>query len=309
MELNPQRVRSAEFKTAKRGLDPEEVRRFLGEVADQLELAQNQSTAMEARARAAVARLQELSDGASTQAAAASSDDVATASAEQAETISRTLLLAQRTADTTIAEAQAERQRLIQAATDEAAATLDSTREMSARLMDEAREEARRLGESERMAVASEVDSLKARRDFLESDVAHLEQFLAAERARLRAAADAMIELTERATDGLGEVRRPLLSAADDDDDEVDVVADDEAEAAFDPLGAAEADDAGAIGGDEGALVVEAEPFVGEFAIDDGAEPVSPDPTPTSFAAGHDTGGHDRPEPEGEIRFSFDDRR
>ena len=34
MDLNPQRVRQADFKTVKRGLDPEEVRRFLGEVAD-----------------------------------------------------------------------------------------------------------------------------------------------------------------------------------------------------------------------------------------------------------------------------------
>lgn len=217
MDLNPQRVRQADFKTVKRGLDPDEVRRFLQQVADELENAQNQSTAMEARARAAVARLQELSDGAESQAAATAAEDSTVASAEQADTISRTLLLAQRTADTTIAQAEAEGDRLLNAATEEAAATLDSTREMAAQLMEEARDEARKVGESERAAVASEVSSLKARRDFLESDVDHLEQFLITQRERLREAAGAMVELTERVPGGLGEVRRPLLSASDDE--------------------------------------------------------------------------------------------
>ncbi|WP_148288648.1 DivIVA domain-containing protein, partial [Ilumatobacter nonamiensis] len=56
MDISPHQVRTAEFKSAKRGLDPDEVRQFLDDVASELERAQNQSTAMEARARAAVAR-------------------------------------------------------------------------------------------------------------------------------------------------------------------------------------------------------------------------------------------------------------
>ena len=80
MEINPQRVRSAEFKTVRKGVDPEEVRVFLADVADELERAQNQSTAMEARARAAVARLPELNESGATAAPAASLD------AEEAET-------------------------------------------------------------------------------------------------------------------------------------------------------------------------------------------------------------------------------
>ena len=50
MEMSPQRVRSAEFKTVRKGADPDEVKVFLNDVADELERAQNQSTAMEARA-------------------------------------------------------------------------------------------------------------------------------------------------------------------------------------------------------------------------------------------------------------------
>jgi DivIVA domain-containing protein len=212
MEMSPQRVRSAEFKTARKGADLDEVRRFLNDVADELERAQNQSTAMEARARAAVARLQEVSDGQTAAAEPASrADEQVTVPADQSDTISRTLVLAQRTADSLIAEARTEANKVVSTANEEAAATRDSTREMAAAMLDEAREEARRAGESERLMAASEVDALKARRDFLESDVDHLEQFLVAQRARVRDAATELIEITDRVPAGLGDVRRPLL--------------------------------------------------------------------------------------------------
>jgi len=212
MEMSPQRVRSAEFKTVRKGADPDEVKVFLGDVADELERAQNQATAMEARARAAVARLQEVSQP------SVSTPVVAVdASVDESETISRTLLLAQRTADTTVAEARSEASRIVGSANDEAATTLDSTREMAAQLLAEAGVEARRVGESERNEIASDVEALKARRDFLESDVEQLELFLTEQRNRLREAATSLIDITERIPGGLGEARAPLLSASDDE--------------------------------------------------------------------------------------------
>ncbi len=221
MEMSPQRVRSAEFKTARKGADLDEVRSFLNDVADELERAQNQSTAMEARARAAVARLQEMSEGQAadvpTATAPVAAPESVSVPADQSDAISRTLLLAQRTADSLIAEAKAEASRVVATANNEAATTLDSTREMAATMLDEAREEARRVGEAERLAVAGEVDSLKARRDFLESDVDHLQQFLVAQRSRIRDAAAELMEVTDRVPAGLGDSRRPLLSASDDD--------------------------------------------------------------------------------------------
>ena len=207
MEMSPQRVRSAEFKTVRKGADPDEVRVFLNDVADELERAQNQSSAMEARARAAVARLQEV-----TEAREAAPAEVP---AEESETITRTLLLAQRTADTTVAEARGEAARIVAAANNEAATTLDSTREMAAQLIDEARTEARRAGDAERLSITSEVESLKARRDFLESDVEQLELFIAEQRSRVREAATALVDITERVPGGLGATRAPLLSAAE----------------------------------------------------------------------------------------------
>ena len=132
------------------------------------------------------------------------------------ETISRTLLLAQRTADSTVSEAKTEADRIVTAAHEEAATTIDSTREMSARLLEEARTEARAVSEVELKAAQSEVESLLARRDFLESDVDQLEQFLVDQRDRLRQAASSLLDISERVPGGLGDVRRPLLSASDD---------------------------------------------------------------------------------------------
>ncbi len=208
MEMSPQQVRNASFKSAKRGFDPDEVQAFLRDVAESLEAAQNQSTAMEARARAAVARLQEVSTARESPAEPVSAGD--------AETISRTLLLAQRTADATVSEAKSEADRIVTAAHQEAASTIDSTRDMSSRLLEEARTEARQVSEVELRAVQAEVEALVARRDFLESDVDQLEHFLVDQRDRLRQAASALLDVSERVPGGLGEVRRPLLSASDD---------------------------------------------------------------------------------------------
>ena len=89
---------------------------------------------------------------------------------------------------------------------------------MSAQLLTEARIDARKIGEAERNSVASEVESLMARRDFLESDVHHLETFLVDQRARVREAASSLLDIADRVPGGLGDVRAPLLSASDDDD-------------------------------------------------------------------------------------------
>ncbi len=296
MEMSPQRVRSAEFKTVRKGADPDEVKVFLNDVADELERAQNQSTAMEARARAAVARLQEVTDSATAPAPAA-----VDASVDEAETISRTLLLAQRTADTTVAEARSEAARIVGAANDEAATTLDSTREMAAQLLAEARVEARRLGEAERGAVAGEVEGLKARRDFLEADVEQLELFLTEQRSRLREAATSIVDITERVPGGLGEVRAPLLSASDDDTD-----GSANAPGATDDVVVEQLD-----GSSDDELVIvadiaESEPSVDQaFTVEDPWADLADEPTQAMPAVDTDRADRD----EDDFRFSFDDDR
>ena len=227
MELTPSQISGATFRTVRKGYDPAEVDALLNDAAAALEQAQQQATAMEARARAAVARLQEQQQAAPAAQAApapiATSPDGEAArpgvqiGADEAETISRTLLLAQRTADTTIADAETEAERIRIAARTEADATLDSTREMSSQLMEEARAEARKASEAERVAAANEVESLKARREFLLGDVDQLESFLVDQRERLRGAARQIEALCDRVPSGLGQVTPPVVSASDDE--------------------------------------------------------------------------------------------
>lgn len=324
MEISPQRVRTAEFKIVRKGADPDEVSSFLGDVADELERAQNQSTAMEARARAAVARLQELSESGERGTGEAADAEAVSASVDESETISRTLLLAQRTADTAVADARAQAEQILAEAKDEAARTLDSTREMSASMLEEARTEARRAGDAERAAVAGEVEALKARRDFLESDVQHLEAFLVDQRARLREAATSITDLVDRVPGGLGEVRAPLLSAADDDTGELDTseltiatdIADESDEAVSDE-GAAPAT-AGEERASDGPATGDAPPSVG--TDDDPWAEDDPwvDDDPWADGDGDETvampvteapqDGHEDDRGEESFRFSFDDR-
>ena len=127
-----------------------------------------------------------------------------TADVDESETISRTLLLAQRTADTTVAEAQAEADRLLGAARDDAGASLDAARAEAAQMVEDAKADARQAGEAERVQVEGEVQALLARRDFLESDVDHLEQYLVAQRERIVEVAGTLNDLVQRVPGGLG---------------------------------------------------------------------------------------------------------
>ena len=306
MEMSPQRVRTAEFPTVRKGADPKEVKAFLDDVADELERAQNQSTAMEARARAAVARLQEITESGAAAAPAPAPVQVE-ASADESETISRTLLLAQRTADTAVAEARSEAARIVRSANDEAATTLDSTREMAAQLLDEARSEARRAGESERMAIAGEVEALKARRDFLESDVEQLELFLTEQRNRLREAATSIVDIVERVPGGLGAARPPLLSASDDepgdddtDDEYVQVEPARDIDSATDD-GDDAPDDALLIVADIADADVSAEEPMRSEAADDATQSMP--------VVGNGRAGQESERDEDDFRFSFDDDR
>ncbi len=289
-DLTPSQIAGATFRTVRKGYDPAEVESFLEQVAAALEAAQQQATSMEARARAAVARLQEASSPAPTASdvavpatldASAEMVDahdaehaVAELSPVEAETISRTLLLAQRTADSTVAEAESEAAKIKREAQIEAETTIDSTREMSARLVEEARGEARKANESARKAAENEVQSLKARREFLVGDVDQLEQFLVDQRERLRGAARQIEALVDRVPSGLGQVRPPALSASDDEpgDNTAELIMPAEAQGPFaDVQELAEAIDLG-----------ETQPIPTlEFSADDAADD---DPTPSDSA-------------------------
>ncbi|MFN8024510.1 MAG: DivIVA domain-containing protein [Acidimicrobiales bacterium] len=226
MELSPQAVAAATFRTVKRGYDPDEVRAYLIEVSASLEAAHQQATAMEARARAAIAKLQDATQLAQ-QTPATTTGPVPvtpaptpTVGAEEAETISRTLLLAQRTADHTVAEAKAEAAQITEAAHHEAAsvtsaakldaaAALEQARAEAARLLDDARAEAHRAKSESHLRAEAEVAELERRREALTSDLAALERATSSHRDRLRDVSKQLAQLAE----GVPSPEQPTLSA------------------------------------------------------------------------------------------------
>ena len=230
MELSPQAVAAATFKTVKRGYDPDEVRAYLVEVSASLEASHQQATAMEARARAAIAKLQDA-----TQHATSAPSSAPLATADEAETISRTLLLAQRTADATVAEAKAEADKILSdakaeaealrtSAGAEAAAATSGAVEQADRLLREAQAEAdlarsEAIAEAERakseahLRAEAEVARLEQQREALLGDVSTLEHHVGEHRERLRSTSVALAELADRVPNGLGELARPTLSA------------------------------------------------------------------------------------------------
>ena len=214
MELSPQAVATASFDTVRKGFDPEEVRTYLARVAAQLGAAQQQAAAMEARARAAIAKMQEMQQAAP---AEPTPNGIPAVPTDEAETISRTLVLAQRTADATVAEAKAQADELTSSAHAEATSALAQAKSEAIALVEQARAEARHAKEDELAKADGEVQALLARRDFLLGDVEILEEHVGAQRDRIRDAVSVLQDLIERVPAGLGEMRLPLLSASADD--------------------------------------------------------------------------------------------
>lgn len=221
MELSPRSVANTSFKTVKKGYDPAEVRAYLEGLSKSIEGLQSQATAMETRARAAVARLQEIAAQPAPPAPAPVQEPAPShfaAPVDEVDTISRTLLLAQRTADTTVAEASAEARRITDLADEEARNLVNGAQETAQRMIDEAAGEARRAGEGQRLEIDAEVQSLLARREFLITDVDHLELHIVTQRDRLRDVANTLTDIASRVPGGLGDTRRPPVSTAGADD-------------------------------------------------------------------------------------------
>ena len=210
MDFSPQDITTATFAIVKKGYDPAEVRSYLNGVSKALESSQQQATAMEARARAAVAKLQELSQAEHAQPPAPAEPAVRP---EESDAIGRALLLAQRTADGLIAEARTEADTMVNAARAEASTMVADAQRQAEATIEEARAEGRKALESERARAESEVQALLARRDFLLGDVEQLEGFVDTHRSRLL---QLSTSLRESAEAKLGDLRRPLLSAAAD---------------------------------------------------------------------------------------------
>jgi cell division initiation protein len=181
MDVTPQLLHDVEFREAKRGgYNTQDVDDFLERLAVGLE--RQEASVREARQRieAAEARVAEAERRAQ-QAEQRSSD-----SSEADETLKRTLVLAQRTADAAIREAEEQAAKTLSSAQDQAARLLADAQETSARARADAEDDARRAQQEARAIVQAEMEELEAARDQLQDDVDVLERHLEEQRDRLR---------------------------------------------------------------------------------------------------------------------------
>jgi len=170
MELSPKSITGVQFRTVRKGYDPEEVRGFLAQLARGVEAVQAQSAATESRARSMMTKLQELS----------SRDDP-----DPGEAMKRTLLMAQRTADAAVAEANEEARATVAAAEEKSRTTLSEAQSKAEQMITDAEADARRAASVEKTRIEAEVAALTARRDELHSEASRLEGHIRAQRDRI----------------------------------------------------------------------------------------------------------------------------
>ncbi len=152
MDVTPQSLKDVEFRQALRGYDPDEVDMFLQRVSAGVAQLQGRLSEAISRAEAAEARIDRGDAGAPTKKRARGADE------PSEETITRTLLLAQQTADKLLTEAR-----------DEASSTLAQVQNEAAEVRGEAQAEAeqlRRVAKQEtdelRSTTVAETDELRA---------------------------------------------------------------------------------------------------------------------------------------------------
>ena len=156
MDGTPDAFREVQFRQALRGYHPDDVDSFVE------------------RATQVVSSLQrELEEG---RAALAAAEQHRAEATEAEESLRRTLVLAQRTADLAIKEAK-----------DEGARLLDEAMEGRAALLAQAHEEHRQLAVDAERDLREQLSLLAELRDRLQSDVDSLDGFVVSERERVRA--------------------------------------------------------------------------------------------------------------------------
>jgi DivIVA domain-containing protein len=172
MELTPQTLHAVEFREARRGgYNTRDVDDFLERVAEGVALIHDRLRDAMARAEGAESRLADMQR----QLGEAQRRPAAPEVSETDDTLRRTLVLAQRTADATIKEAK-----------DEAARLLSEAREEAARVRSEIEVEARRGTEDARMAAEAEVEHLIDTRDALRGDLDALNEQIDKQRDQIR---------------------------------------------------------------------------------------------------------------------------
>lgn len=183
MEVTPEAVREGKFREALRGYNRDDVDEFLERVASGIAVLQE-------RLRQATER-------------ATRAESQATEAAELDESLRRTLVLAQRTADLAVEEARRE-----------AAQLIDDARAQHDALTAEVDEERARLRAETQATVSHEVTVLHEARETLSADIAALGEYYERQREWLRAALNEQLRVLEEGGLDAG-TTPPPVSAVD----------------------------------------------------------------------------------------------
>ncbi len=177
MEISARVLREVEFSSSLRGYNTDEVDEFLEKVADAVDHLQGDVRAAAERAEAAERTVREHP------------------ALEDEESIRRTLVLAQRTADLAVREAQ-----------EEATVILDRARSEAEMLVGDARDSASRMTSEAERRLREEVAHLGTSRDELRKEIGTLLSLLEAERERLTETLGAALRYVERSMSPSGEL-------------------------------------------------------------------------------------------------------
>ncbi|HEV2362184.1 MAG TPA: DivIVA domain-containing protein, partial [Acidimicrobiales bacterium] len=212
MEISSKELREVEFRTSLRGYDMTEVDEFLERVAVSVD-------EMSAEVTRAADRADRAERAASDRPAASST------ASEDEDTLRRTLVLAQRTADLAIKEAQ-----------DAAAEILDNSRSEAEAAIARAEEAAKRMTNEAQQALMEEVSRLTKMRDELRKDVRTLTDLLETERGRIGDALSSALKWVEQSMSVSPQMESarsvPLSHEGDDAGDGVEAQVAEDAEAA-----------------------------------------------------------------------------
>lgn len=206
MDGSPKLITDVQFDQRKRGgYDPDQVDNFLAQLADrvaqlqdmlrrataQVEEAESRAAEAQRAQSVAEAQIDKLKSDLAREQVAASQLAEATARQEmdaetEAEHASRVLVMAQKTADATIEDANRTAQHTVSEARAKAADLVGAAEGDAERLRSEARRETEALIAKQRDAVMAEVHDLEQLRDKVAADVETLQTFLDGHRERVR---------------------------------------------------------------------------------------------------------------------------
>jgi cell division septum initiation protein DivIVA len=191
MDVTIELLDNAAFREAKKGYSTQDVDEFIEQVKDGVQRSEAHRADLQRRVEVAEERALEA------ERRAREAAEQASGTSEMDETLKRTLVLAQRTADAAVKEAEEQASRTLSSAQDQAARMLADAKEVTARARADAEREAMRAHEEARTRVLDELHELEAQRDQLRSDVDLLESHAGEQRDRVRFAASELQRLLD----------------------------------------------------------------------------------------------------------------